>query len=300
MRAANSGAAIAALLFTFTAFLQSSALASEQVSFNSGSVPPTPFKVKQAKKQGIELKAEPGIPLTGRLSKPAGDGPFPAVVLLHGCRGMLPFQDAWAAKLTEWGYVALQVDSFAPRDITEICTDFQQAYYHGVLGDRVMDAFGALSYLDSLSFVDKDRVAVMGWGASATLGAVVRLGSHAYFDQKFRAGVALYPRCKQISSGDFYAPVLVLAGGKDDWALVRDCERMAQAGAALLVPITLKVYPDAYHSFDDFDLPEFWYYEEAHNYQKNPARGANLGYSRAAHEDSIKQVREFLAKHLGR
>jgi len=298
MRATKSGATVAALLLASITFLQSSALASEPVSFNSGSVPPTPFKVKQAKKQGIELKTEPGIPLTGRLSKPAGDGPFPAVVLLHGCRGMRPFQDAWAAKLTEWGYVALQVDSFGPRDITEICTDFQQAYWHGVLGGQTTDAFGALSYLGSLSFVDNDRVATMGW-SDGPLGSVVRLGSHVHFDQKFRAGIGLYPYCKPITSGDFYAPVLVLSGGKDDWNPARYCERMAKAGVNLPVPITLKVYPHAYYGFDDFDLPEFWYYEEAQNGHKNPPGGASLGYSRDAHEDSIKQVREFLAEHLG-
>jgi len=76
------------------------------------------------------------------------------------------------------------------------------------------------------------------------------------------------------------------------------CERMATAGAGLAVPITLKIYPDAYHGFDDPSVGELWYYAEARNYEKSPALGAPLGYNRAAHEDAIKQVREFLAAHL--
>ena len=42
----------------------------EEVRFNSASIPPTPFKIKQAKAKGIELKPKPGIALVGKLSKP--------------------------------------------------------------------------------------------------------------------------------------------------------------------------------------------------------------------------------------
>ena len=89
------------------------ALASEQVHFNSASVPPSPFKIKQAKAKGIDLKPKLGVEITGKLSKPEGAGSFPTVVLLHSCFGIRPYQDRWATKLAKWGYVALQVDSFS-------------------------------------------------------------------------------------------------------------------------------------------------------------------------------------------
>src|SRR3989339_2086767 len=42
--------------------------------------------------------------LTARLSKPEGEGPFPAVVLLHGCSGMQPGRDSlWARRIAGWG-----------------------------------------------------------------------------------------------------------------------------------------------------------------------------------------------------
>jgi hypothetical protein len=57
--------------------------------------------------------------LTGKLKKPKGDGPFPAVVLLHGSGGVNASRDAdWAKRLTDWGYVTLQVDSFGPRGVS--------------------------------------------------------------------------------------------------------------------------------------------------------------------------------------
>jgi poly(3-hydroxybutyrate) depolymerase len=55
---------------------------------------------------------EGSLNLTGRLTKPEGKGPFPAVVLLHGCGGMQPRRDdRWSDRLSRWGYVTLQVCS---------------------------------------------------------------------------------------------------------------------------------------------------------------------------------------------
>jgi len=57
-----------------------------------------------------------------KLTKPDGDGPFPAVVLLHGCGGMTSsYPNQWDQRLAEWGYVSLQVDSLTPRMISSIC-----------------------------------------------------------------------------------------------------------------------------------------------------------------------------------
>ena len=54
----------------------------------------------------------PKLRLTGRLAEPEGSGPFPAVVLLHGCEGALPARDdAWVERFTSWGFAAL---SFMP------------------------------------------------------------------------------------------------------------------------------------------------------------------------------------------
>jgi poly(3-hydroxybutyrate) depolymerase len=57
--------------------------------------------------------------LRGYLFKPTGPGPFPAVVGLHGCGGLLNKQGeivsretTWADLLTARGYVVLFPDSF--------------------------------------------------------------------------------------------------------------------------------------------------------------------------------------------
>lgn len=274
------------------------ALAAEQVSFNSASVPPTPFKVKQAKKRGIELKPEPGLLLTGELSKPDGSGPFPAVVLLHGCRGIQPYQRQWASELVEWGYVALLVDSYRPRDIVETCTGSTDAYNDVVYVGQARDAHGALTHLQQLPFVDANRIGIVGWPGGAVLEIAAKLGQSEHSEGTFQVAVAFYPMCKGMLSGQFVLPVLVLAGERDDWTPAGYCKQMADAAGGSAQPVMLKIYPGAYHSFDDPDVGELWYYGDVENTEKQPARGATFGYSAKAHEDAQERVSAFLAEHL--
>ena len=49
------------------------------------------------------------IMLSARLMRPEGDGPFPAVVLLHGCDGSFYDEAVYQRYLGNWNYVLLQV-----------------------------------------------------------------------------------------------------------------------------------------------------------------------------------------------
>ena len=66
-------------------------------------------------------KAAP-VRVIGYMAKPPGPGPFPAVVLLHGCGGFHSLMLSWADRLARFGYTALAVDSFGPRGIDEQCS----------------------------------------------------------------------------------------------------------------------------------------------------------------------------------
>src|SRR5262245_16524273 len=58
-----------------------------------------------------------GIPFT--LTKPAGDGPFPAAVITHDCSGLGPRSSGapwrWSSELTARGFVTIWPDSFSTR-----------------------------------------------------------------------------------------------------------------------------------------------------------------------------------------
>lgn len=76
--------------------------AAETVRFPVATTPPTPLQERLARERGQPIAvAAPAVELTGGLYRPAGTGPFPAVVSLHGCAG-LPFRAiADAADLRE-------------------------------------------------------------------------------------------------------------------------------------------------------------------------------------------------------
>src|SRR6185436_6345448 len=63
--------------------------------------------------------------LPGDLTMPRGTGPFPAVIILHGCRGIGPGGPGRLLEYAAWyadrGYAALILDSFASRGVTNVC-----------------------------------------------------------------------------------------------------------------------------------------------------------------------------------
>ena len=227
------------------------------------------------------------------VEKPQGSGPFPAIVMLHDCSGLGPRSSGaprrWARTLVERGYVVVIPDSFSSRGDPEgVCTEGAPRSKIDVSPRRrAQDARDAWQYARGLSFVDKDRIGVMGGshGGTTTLLALT--------EPAFRAAVALYPRCSA-AGAEYrpYAPVLILAGELDDWTPAEECRRLAGKVDA----VTLKVYPGAHHSFDSANPVRFV------DSRINPAapggRGATTGGNAEAWSDSIREVSAFFARHL--
>jgi dienelactone hydrolase len=227
---------------------------------------------------------EKPIYLTAHIKKPEGDGPFPAVILLHGCGGIIPKRDErWIERLSKLGFVTLQVDSFGPRGIGSVCT-YSGNDAHDIIRKRVTDAYDAKSYLAGLPFVDRRRIAVMGWshGALTTLQAL-----YQEEEDPFRAAVAFYPSCQRPLT-NLNAPLLILIGDADDWTPASRCQAMMPEDKTS-PEVILKVYPGAYHGFDLLGA----------NRNVQGSRGMHhLQYQREATEDATLQVSDFLGKHL--
>ncbi len=235
----------------------------------------------------VSFKGLDSVKLKGILTKPEGKGPFPAVVLLHGCEGIAGvadnFYNNWASRLNSWGYLTLVVDSFGPRGDTMICTsnEIMTRYYI----KRVKDAHSAQSYLARKKFVDPKRIAVMGWshGGTSTIASVSERPGENFVP--FQASIAFYPYCYK-TLADLNTPLLILIGASDDWCPARLCSSNMPTEGKAKNEVILKVYPGAYHSFD---RPR----DTALNYG-----GHIIQYDRQAESDAIIQVKEFLAKHL--
>jgi dienelactone hydrolase len=243
--------------------------------------------------------------LDGVLVLPDGPGPFPALVMLHGCTGLRTRTGAiqrklrfWAEHLRGLGYASLLVDSFTARGIDEVCTG---RHMLSPVRDRADDARGALRYLQGRPEVHADRVGLLGWsnGAAATLSVLFDEGSAA---RDFRAAVAFYPNCARKYPGgpEFrpYAPLYVLVGALDDWTPAAPCMTLVDRARAAGAPIAIKVYPGAHHAFDAPSTP-VRYRPEVKNHNKlDGDSGATVGTDPAARADAIDEVTRFLAAEL--
>jgi dienelactone hydrolase len=170
------------------------------------------------------------------------------------------------------------VNSFGPRGKTNICAPGQGQIIQPAR--RAKDAHGAKLYLESLPFVDPNRIAVMGWshGGMSTLEAVT---INEPSSSPFQAAIAFYPRCTPLYIVN--TPLLVLIGEKDDWTPANLCQFYIKPKKGW-PEIILKVYPDAYHAFD---MP----------FSLNYYMGHMVGRNSSAALDSYERVRAFLEKY---
>jgi dienelactone hydrolase len=260
------------------------------------------------------------LPVT--VSKPAGEGPFPAVVLLHDCSGLGVRSSGavwrWSSVLTALGYVTVAPDSFSTRGHPRgICVDPSPPRV--LARKRAADAYAALDYARSLPYVDGKRVAVMGGshGGSSTLETIADVPQNRGHDgAQFAAAIALYPGCGRnvggwrvtrangghevVSYADAFkpqAPLLILIGERDDWTPAEHCQKLAAAAQEAGYPVEIVVYPGAQHSFDSPYRQRF--IPERRNINSPTGKGATTAGDAKAWSDAIKRVEDFLAAHLG-
>ena len=233
----------------------------------------------------------PQVKLRADVSRPSGSGPFPAVVLMHGCGGWQPAvrytMNAYADYLVSKGFVVLNLDSFGPRGIGggAVCESVPKQV--DALDYRTHDARDALDYLKTQPFVDGSNVFLMGQsnGGSVAINVAKGDGPHGGRAQGsgYRAVVAYYPWCGSFghSQVKLAKPLLVFGGGQDSWTPTQQCETARSAGAELDV----KVYPEAAHSFDLEIMPQ--------NYLGN-----KVGLNRHAADDSRERMLSFFMRHV--
>lgn len=257
--------------------------------------------IKIYRQQGLDLK-----PITetiqGTLYKPQGNGPFPAVVVFHGCGGARNNSFMWAKWYEERGFVSLVVDGFTPRGIRTTCTGLQSIKR----STRLNDAMGGADFLASLPFVDKSRIGITGFsnGAGRAMNIVEKR-----FQEKvgsavpaFAFSIPLYPECREAFGfdssgyrrGPFGTPMLILIGEDDDWTLAKSCRTVVDLTKDDEYPVDLKVYPNAHHAFDDGS--GFHVMPDADNWNSPTGRGATVAGNPAATEQAKADVAAYLRK----
>jgi dienelactone hydrolase len=238
------------------------------------------------------------------LLKPAGDGPFPAVVIMHQCSGPKEAVVSWAHKAVARRYAVLLVDSLGPRGVTSVCYG-PQGGVNLFRGAR--DALQAAEHLRRQPYVDPDRVALVGFSWGAMVGL---LTDSAHYVEALRAGrgftaiASFYPGCFRIFpsngrppldtvNGDIARPLLVLMGEADTETPASECleklEPLKKAG----VPVDWHLYPQTTHCWDC---------EQFNGFSKIDVRGHHVEYRfrQDVTEDSENRLFAFLDRTMPR
>jgi len=219
----------------------------------------------------------PAVPVY--IARPLGSGPFPAVLLLHGCDGFNGFGAVYADRLTRLGYVAVALDSLGPVEPFAGCSDRDGST------DEAADARATLAWMRTLPYVSADRLAVIGFsmGGAAVLNLVDARKHPEPPPKGLRAAVAFYPNCEG-RDGNVTVPLRIFDGDADTITPAPPCEALAKAGKAAGKPVEITVYPGATHGFQ---IPG------DHSFFGQPIR-----YDEAATKDSAAKVEQFLAASL--
>ncbi|SLN31891.1 Dienelactone hydrolase family protein [Roseivivax jejudonensis] len=209
-------------------------------------------------------------------TRPEGDGPFPAALLLSGCDGPQDNVARLAARLAEAGWLSLNVDSHGPRELDD--RQMWRLVCAGQLlngAERAADIAVALAALRARDDVDPERIALIGMshGGWATLdflvlseaGTVPPLLTEwpATLPARRHAGirgvVLYYPYCGQASLASVsdlptdlgYRFLLV---EEDTIVDERECLEVAGSLLAHDADVAVTLYEGVTHSFDQQDI----------------------------------------------
>jgi len=243
------------------------------------------------------------IKLQAFTARPDGPGPFPAVVALHACDGLvdaagalLPQYRAWGDRLVSLGYAVIFPDSFASRGHGSQCRQRMRAARAS--RTRIADANAARRWLQVQSFINAERVSLMGWshGATAALYSIRRRAEVRDGTPDFRSAIAFYPTCGRLglTAWSGRVPTLILIGRADDWSAASACEQMVAGARGRSAAVQIIVYPGAYHNFDRANEPLHELTGIANTASGNGR--VHVGTQAAARDDAIRRVREFLGR----
>jgi dienelactone hydrolase len=254
----------------------------------------------------VVIKSGNGTVISGYLYRPERADPAPAVLMLHGCSGMLTSkyrrlksrEKAWREIFLAAGYVVLLLDSFTARGYKTICRISLSKRPIEPHRERPHDAYGALRWLQSHSFVDPEKIALGGWsnGAMTMLWTVYSNAPQRpeTLPYDFRVAFGFYPGCitlrKKAKDYTTAIPTLLQLGADDNWTWPKPCQSLVEeANARGKATMTVDLYEGAVHSFDH---PR----SKRREIAVSNNRRVQVGTHRKARKQAINQILAYLKR----
>jgi carboxymethylenebutenolidase len=192
--------------------------------------------------------APDGNEIRGYLAQPTGEGPFPAVIMLHEWWGLRSDVVELADRLAEEGYVVFAPDLYRG----QVTTQVPRALYWRLTTPQEQisaDTDAAARYVASLPTVDATRVASLGFcfGGQQSLLLGLRqpielAATVMYYGSMVTDSAELAPLAES-------APLLGIFGADDTSIPLSEVEAFETALEGLAIEHEITVYPGVGHAF---------------------------------------------------
>ena len=212
--------------------------------------------------------------MRGYLVQPAGNGPFPAVVVFHENRGLNPYVEDVARRLGTAGFLALAPDGLAPVGGYPGNDDEGRTLQSGLDQAKLrVDMINSARFLKSHA-LSSGKLGATGfcWGGGMTNQLAVALGAD------LAAGVPFYGAAAAVEDVPKIKAALLIQYAGTDERINAQWPAFEAALKAAGVPHEAHVYEGTQHGFHNNSTPR---YSEA---------AANLSWER-----TLAHLRKYLA-----
>jgi carboxymethylenebutenolidase len=223
-------------------------------------------------------------PLSGYLASPAGDGPWPGVVMIHEGLGLNDVHQRQADRLADAGFLTLAVDLYSQGGARRCLVSTMRASMNGA-GRAYVDIETARSYLSAAPDCT-GKIGVIGFCMGG--GFVLLLANSG----GYAAAASNYGRLpKDLDAAMAGACPLVGSYGARDASLKGAAAKLDAALTRAGVAHDVEEYPTAGHSFLN-DAPV------GPRVLRPLMRVANMGPDPAAAADAWQRIDGFFREHL--
>ncbi|CAM2799842.1 dienelactone hydrolase family protein [Legionella worsleiensis] len=212
----------------------------------------------------------------------------PAILLLHASTGIEKVNYDWATRLKDRGYVVYMIDSFKPRG----WEDRRSVGWEKATQAQLEDVLPAYEYLRQLPYVDASRIGILGFSMGGFDVLNVMEANPAsvqrWHNLPFKAAASFYPVCHRIAaSTQLRKNTKVFIGEDDDRAPTSDCIRLIKNSHSSDNPVSILIYPNALHGFDNFEFPE------SKEIVDEQGEHYHIGFNEQARQKSLKDLPDF-------
>ncbi|EHL99491.1 Tat pathway signal sequence domain protein [Acetobacteraceae bacterium AT-5844] len=191
--------------------------------------------------------------MRGYLVQPEGNGPFPAVLVLHENRGLNPYIEDVARRLAIEGFLALAPDGLFPVGGYPGNDDDGRALQAGLdQGKLRTDMLNSARFLKAHA-LSSGKLGVTGfcWGGSTTNALAVALGAD------LQAGVPFYGAAAETASVPAIKAPLLIQYAEHDQRINAMWPAFEAALKANGVPYEMHIYPGTQHGFHNNSTPRY-------------------------------------------